>query len=112
MNYYFCILSRQDMWDFTNVNSGEKRWLLKSVFICDLKDNSWSKVTPRFLTVVLEVKAMPFRLTMFLDNESEVFRAQHNFFSSVFLSTLLTMSYVDDSLSKYTMLYIMSTTDK
>ena len=36
----------------------------------ELKDNTLSKIKPRFLTVVLEAKAMPSRFTMLLDNES------------------------------------------
>ena len=40
-------------------------------FLCELKDSFSSEMRRRFLTVVvLEAKAMPSRLTMFLDNES------------------------------------------
>lgn len=38
------------------------------------KDSSWSKLAPRSLTVVIEPKAMPSRLSMSLDHE--VFRTQ------------------------------------
>ena len=43
--------------------------VLEICFMCELKDSSWSKMIPRFLTGVLEAKAMPSRLTMLMYNE-------------------------------------------
>ncbi|KAF3707073.1 hypothetical protein EXN66_Car000246 [Channa argus] len=36
---------------------------LEICFICEVKDKSWSKITPRFLAVVLEARLMPSRVT-------------------------------------------------
>ena len=47
-----------------------KKAVFEIYFTCELKDSSWSKIMPRFLTVVLQAKAMLLRLTMLLDNES------------------------------------------
>jgi len=35
-----------------------KKAVLETCFICEVKDKSWTKMTPRFLTVALEAKVM------------------------------------------------------
>lgn len=47
----------------------KQRKVLKVCFMWELKI-SWSKITPRFLKVVLETRAMPSRETISIDNAS------------------------------------------
>ena len=62
-----------------------RRWkkeVLEICVKCEIKDSSWSMITPSFLTVLPEAKAMPSRLTIFLDNESIMFLSPARWFQS------------------------------
>ena len=61
MEQFLCITLRQDVPDFNNIMKVKEG---RNLFICESEDRSWSEITPRFLTVELEAKEIPSRVTI------------------------------------------------
>ena len=71
MDSFFCIFLSKHISDFLNII--KYRWekaVLEICFKCKSKDKSGSKITPKFLTVSLEARAMSSSAPISLDNVS------------------------------------------
>jgi len=60
-NQFLCITLRQDVPDFNNITKVKEG---RNLFICESKDGFWSDITSRILTVGLEAKEIPSRVTI------------------------------------------------
>ena len=61
MEQFLCFTLRQDVPDFSNIMKVKEG---RNQFICESEDRSWSEITPKFLTVGLEAKEIPSRVTI------------------------------------------------